>query len=78
MSEVKIVGRGVDTLVLNVCYSHERLQPLKRVNLVQTLEKLDPKIIEQARMRFLFSSCFWASGDLVRMLSPGEYISKPM
>lgn len=30
MSEVTIVGRGVDTLVLNVCYADERLQPVKR------------------------------------------------
>src|SRR6202011_4733595 len=30
MLEVKVVGRGVDTLVLNVCYADERLQPVKR------------------------------------------------
>jgi hypothetical protein len=30
MQEVKIVGRGVDTLVLNVCYTNECFQPVKR------------------------------------------------
>jgi hypothetical protein len=30
MPEVKIVGRGVDTLVLNVCYTNDRFQPVKR------------------------------------------------
>jgi hypothetical protein len=29
MSEVKIVGRGVDTLVLNVCYANKQFQPIK-------------------------------------------------
>src|SRR5215469_15546523 len=30
MQEVKIVGRGVDTLVLNLCYTDEDFQPVKR------------------------------------------------
>jgi hypothetical protein len=30
MPDVKIVGRGVDTLVLNVCYTNDRFQPVKR------------------------------------------------
>jgi hypothetical protein len=30
MSLVKIVGRGVDTLVLNVCYADKQLQPIKQ------------------------------------------------
>ena len=30
MSEVKIVGRGVDTLVINVCYANEHFQPVKQ------------------------------------------------
>jgi hypothetical protein len=30
MTEVNIVGRGVDTLVLNVCYADKRLQPIKQ------------------------------------------------
>ncbi len=30
MSEVKIVGRGVDTLVLNVCYADKQFQPIKQ------------------------------------------------
>src|SRR2546421_10991284 len=30
MSEVKIVGRGVDTLVLNVSYADKQFQPLKQ------------------------------------------------
>jgi hypothetical protein len=30
MPEVKIVGRGVDTLVLNVCYANEHFQPVKQ------------------------------------------------
>jgi hypothetical protein len=30
MPEVKIVGRGVDTLVLNVCYADKQFQPVKQ------------------------------------------------
>ncbi len=30
MKEVQIVGRGVDTLVLNVCYADKQFQPLKK------------------------------------------------
>ncbi len=30
MQEVKIVGRGVDTLVINVCYANEHFQPVKQ------------------------------------------------
>lgn len=30
MSEVKIVGRGVDTLVLNVSYADKQFQPIKQ------------------------------------------------
>lgn len=38
MPEVKIVGRGVDTLLLNVCYADERFRPLKR-ELDETLQQ---------------------------------------
>lgn len=30
MSEVTIVGRGIDTLVLNVCYANKQFQPIKQ------------------------------------------------
>jgi hypothetical protein len=30
MSEVKFVGHGVDTLVLNVCYADKQFQPIKQ------------------------------------------------
>lgn len=30
MSEIKIVSRGVDTLVLNICYADTQFQPLKK------------------------------------------------
>jgi hypothetical protein len=30
MIQVKVVGRGVDTLVLNVCYTDEQFHPIKR------------------------------------------------
>ena len=30
MSEVRIIGRGVDTLVLNVCYADKQFQPIKQ------------------------------------------------
>ncbi len=50
MAEVKIVGRGVDTLVLNVCYSDKHFQPTKRelaedlqneLNLLQSAARLN-------------------------------------
>jgi hypothetical protein len=37
MSEMKIVGRGVDTLVLNVCYADKQFQPIKQ-ELAQELQ----------------------------------------
>jgi hypothetical protein len=43
MSEVKIVGRGVDTLVLNVCYADGHMRPLKQEladEMQQELEQL--------------------------------------
>ncbi len=30
MPSVKIVGRGADTLVLNVCYADKQFQPIKQ------------------------------------------------
>jgi hypothetical protein len=30
VSEIKIVGQGMDTLVLNICYTDEDFQPVKR------------------------------------------------
>ena len=30
MPGIKIVGRGVDTLVLNVCYADKQFQPVKQ------------------------------------------------
>src|SRR5690348_1395683 len=49
MSEVKIVGRGIDTLVLNVCYADKHFQPVKQelaedlqseLNLLQSAARL--------------------------------------
>ncbi len=37
MAEVKIVGRGVDTLVLNVCYADKHFQPIKQ-ELIEDLQ----------------------------------------
>jgi len=37
VSEVKIVGRGVDTLVLNISYTDKQFQPVKQ-ELVQELQ----------------------------------------
>ncbi len=50
MLEVKIVGRGVDTLVLNVCYADKQFQPIKQelaedlqneLNLLQSAARLN-------------------------------------
>jgi hypothetical protein len=30
MPEVKVVGRGVDTSVLNICYADKQFQPIKQ------------------------------------------------
>jgi hypothetical protein len=30
MTVVRVVGRGVDTLVLNVCYADKQFQPIKQ------------------------------------------------
>src|SRR5437660_602203 len=49
MSEVKVVGRGVDTLVINVCYADAARQPVKRElaeGLQQELETLQKEARE--------------------------------
>jgi hypothetical protein len=30
LPEIKVVGRGVDTLVLNTCYADKQFQPIKQ------------------------------------------------
>lgn len=43
MSEIKIVGRGVDTLVLNLYYADKQFQPIKQEldgNLQEELNRL--------------------------------------
>jgi hypothetical protein len=50
MSKIKIVGRGIDTLVLNVCYAGKQFLPVKQelaedlqneLNLLQSSVKLN-------------------------------------
>src|SRR5690349_11479435 len=49
MSETKVVGRGVDTLMLNICYADQQYQPFKQElaeNLQQELETLQQEARE--------------------------------
>mgnify|MGYP001366578289 CR=1 FL=1 len=48
MSKVTIVGRGVDTLVLNVCYADNQLRPIKQ-ELNADLQAEFPRLQEEAR-----------------------------
>ncbi len=50
MSEVKVVGRGVDTLVLNICYTDEDFQPFKR-ELDEGLQRELNQLQYMARLR---------------------------
>ena len=50
MPEVKIVGRGVDTLVLNVCYADSTGQPIKQ-ELAADLQAHLAQLQEEARTR---------------------------
>lgn len=51
MAEVNVVGRGVDTLVLNVSYADKQFQPVKQeldANLQEELNSLqrEPRLAE--------------------------------
>jgi hypothetical protein len=49
MPEVKVVGRGVDTLVLNVSYADKQFQPIKQeldANLQEELNSLQGGVYE--------------------------------
>ena len=64
MSEVKIVGRGVDTLVLNVSYVDKQFQPIKQeldANLQEELNSLqgEARINESALVtEWAFNAAF--------------------
>src|SRR5256884_7072921 len=49
MSEVKVVGRGVDTLVLNVCYADKQFQPIKQ-ELDADLQEVLSRLQDEARI----------------------------
>lgn len=56
MSEVKIVGRGIDTLVLNVCYADKRFQPIKQ----ELVEALQEAIVEVGLFLYsMFGDHLW-------------------
>jgi len=60
MPEIQIVGRGVDTLVLNVCYTNDCLQPVKREleeGLQRELNQLQNMARLSGRLRVLCSLC---------------------
>src|SRR5690242_5051257 len=63
MPEVKIVGRGVDTLVLNVCYADSQFLPVKQElakNLQQELDLLQ----NTARLNETPVITHWAFKDI--------------
>ena len=65
MSEVKIVGCGVDTLVLNVCYADKQFQPIKQ-ELVQELQEELNALQQEARENEAPLITCWAfSGEIV-------------
>ena len=75
MSEVKIVGRGVDTLVLNVSYADGHMRPLKQEladELQQELEQLQsvPRQAETAVVTHWsfksFTLCMQPKGSCAR------------
>ena len=59
MPEVKIVGRGVDTLVLNVCYADKHFQPIKQ-ELAQELQDQLNLLQDAARLNEAPVPTHWA------------------
>src|SRR5437660_7453492 len=49
MSEAKVIGRGVDTLVLNICYADKQFQPIKQ-ELDADLQDVLSRLQDEARL----------------------------
>ena len=72
MSEVKIVGRGVDTLVLNVCYADKQFQPIKQ-ELNADLQEVLSRLQDEARINESAMVTEWAfKGFALYMQSKGS------
>src|SRR2546430_17086290 len=59
MLEVKIVERGIDTLVLNVCYANKHFQPIKK-ELSENLQNEFNLLQSAARLNEPFALTHWA------------------
>jgi hypothetical protein len=59
MLEVKIVGRGVDTLVLNVCYADKQFLPVKQ-ELAEGLQNVLNQLQHTARLNETPALTHWA------------------
>src|SRR6266566_2584622 len=69
MSEVKVVGRGVDTLVLNVCYADKDLQPIKQ-ELHTGLQDELSMLQEEARLNEAAVVTEWAFKGFTLYMQP--------
>src|SRR5438045_451351 len=59
VSEIKVVGRGVDTLVLNVCYADKQFQPIKQ-ELDADLQEALSRLQDDARINESVVVTNWA------------------
>lgn len=69
MAEVKIVGRGVDTLVLNVCYADKQFQPIKQ-ELDANLQEVLSSLQDEARINEAAVMTYWAFKDFNLFMQP--------
>src|SRR6266851_3257884 len=69
MSEMKIVGRGVDTLVLNVCYADKQFQPIKQ-ELNADLQDVLSTLQDEARINEAAVVTKWAFKGYALYMQP--------
>jgi len=69
MAEIKIVGRGVDTLVLNVCYADKQFQPIKQ-ELNADLQEVLSTLQDEARINEAAVVTKWAFKGYALYMQP--------
>lgn len=69
MSEMKIVGRGVDTLVMNVCYTDGQGQPVKQ-ELAEDLQQELETLQKEAREEETALPSRWSFQGIVLYMQP--------
>jgi hypothetical protein len=69
VSKVKIIGRGVDTLILNVCYADKQFRPIKQ-ELNADLQEVLSSLQDEARINEAAEVTQWAFKGFALYMQP--------